>query len=283
MMMEQKARTLNLIKALGVIIILLGIIQTLNVYETGMRYCTHRYYLRYAFNVTHLILNAVVSVFLLVSGAGMLKLKNWSRKLIIIASFIEIILCLTFRPIVLVWYPLGTNTQKLIIGHYTIFWIFIYSSFIWIFNQDDVKSIFKTYKKNDSPSVGILLFGYWLIMLGLAIALKVLFYFKYLLQGRFGIITFFTMIIASFLCFFLGRGILKLKRWARILILISPALYYLLFRNSLFYKKLIPFTSPVQVDPKFYILLCIGMMICVFIIYFFTRPKVKEQFISYKS
>ena len=79
-----------------------------------------------------------------------------------------------------------------------------------------------------------------------------------------------------------GIGLLKLWRWARFLPIISAILGYIysIIFHSVYTS---PYTIPYFVQenkPIFmlYITHTIGLLWLAIIIYFFTRPKVKEQF-----
>ena len=76
--------------------------------------------------------------------------------------------------------------------------------------------------------------------------------------------------------FIIGLGVLKLKNWSRILLIILMSMNIVaavaglcLAITNVFNKSL---TIP-EIGFKF-----ISLLICVFVIFFFTRPKVKEQF-----
>ena len=75
------------------------------------------------------------------------------------------------------------------------------------------------------------------------------------------------------ICYVIGRGALALKSWARKSILLLSVVATL---TIVYHLLLVILEGIVGGDIYFYFVL--GILLCSFIMFFFTRPKVKEQF-----
>ena len=114
-------------------------------------------------------------------------------------------------------------------------------------------------------SVGVTVFG-WL----------------YIVLGVFGVLAFFQrnslIVFSAPLSLLSGIGLLKLKEWARILTIILT-IVGVLFRAIIYLRSILLDAMPLNEALIFIIEWnFLTWIIAIIIIYFFTRPKVKEQF-----
>jgi len=131
-------------------------------------------------------------------------------------------------------------------------------------------------------SKGITILASIIIISGvISISLSLLTIYRYprFIPSFLYVISWGTLIIAS------GIGLLKLKKWARILTLILVAIKMPQICIGSFTDVQRMFTNPVAIGT---IMAAIGITLVslmpgIIVLYYFTRPKVKEQFNNVKA
>jgi len=86
----------------------------------------------------------------------------------------------------------------------------------------------------------------------------------------------FAMLVQIILFLGIGIGLLKLKEWARKFVIYSNIIVILLFISRIIWLYVFSPESPLMPFGIMAILTVVPILLLV--IYFFTRPKVKEQF-----
>lgn len=121
-------------------------------------------------------------------------------------------------------------------------------------------------------SKGITIFG-WIYILFSVCGLMTL--IAGILEGQ-GILYIFAMLVEIILFLAIGIGLLKLKEWARKFVVYSNIIVILLFISRTIWLYVVSPESPLF--PIGIMAIFTAVPILLLIIYFFTRPKVREQF-----
>lgn len=202
------------------------------------------------------------------------RLRNWARIALLIYWVILYIIAVLTAIFSNEWRQQVTINQQLYFVGF-----FLYALlFIYFFTRQQVKAIFRKEPITKQKSMGIIVFGYLAIVLGiinyLLDSLGIAAYYKD--QKLLMLMPFVILFMMTSICeVVFGVGILRLKEWARKSALIISGLVtivYLLYLYIYSYILKIPLTffdiGIVEVSLAFPLIL----------IYFLTRPKVVEQF-----
>lgn len=116
---------------------------------------------------------------------------------------------------------------------------------------------------NNKRSIGVTLFGWFYIINGLAEFIEIIWHFIKPLDKSVEELNVYGPII-GILFISIGIGLLKLKEWARIAMLILASIAIVV--------------SPFLILSKPTNNVIVILLFSCFILFFFTRPKLKEQF-----
>lgn len=126
-------------------------------------------------------------------------------------------------------------------------------------------------------SIGVTMFGWILILYSIVGLIKrALFLVNWDFHKGFPLEVTSDWILVLFLI--AGVGLVKLKNWGRRLVILAALIKLFFYLKSLYLAFTPAYKNATGITISFWISIAIFGIIYLLIIYYFTRPKVKEQF-----
>lgn len=225
----------------------------------------------------NLTVTFLISIFFLFIGICILRFTNLARNIVLVMSSI-VVFEQAFKVI-----RYGCNGGQFFALIIIALSIIVHSLYIYFLSRQKIEERFKQKKKDEiHASKGILVFGVIFLVFSLILIYGVMHMSMYNNAHKALSIYLFNRICFTFLSFAITIGLFRLKEWARKLALALGS-YCLLFaiygaiKNShtIKIKNIMPLSSNITITVVF-IIVIISLIFLLW--WFFTRPKVKEQF-----